>query len=157
MRNREEVVQLVLAMGKDGREIDVVALAQLQGIVDEKEITDKMVRNQVMHRIRVMIHRIFSNEGMKVRSVRKNVYKVIDETNPAECHEELMRIKRQANRYQKKVHDYQDHMIKLGHPVQIEMVKLELEGGVANVQAEKQSEVRADSFTSKKPKKAANS
>lgn len=157
MRNREEVVQLVLAMGKDGQEIDISALAKLQGIVDEKAVSDKMVRNQIMQRIRVMVHRIFNNEGMKVRSVRKNVYKVVDENSSKDCHEELQRLTRAANRYQKKVNDYKDFMIKKGHPVQEEMIVLVTAGGATNVQNEKQSEIRSDLLTSKKPKKAANS
>lgn len=159
MQNREQIRELILKMGEDGKEINIVELAVVHGIVDEQAVTDKLVKNQVMQRIRSMVHRIYSNEGMKVRSVRKNVYKVVDENSSKDCHEELVRLMRAANRYEKKVNDYKDFMLKKGHPVQTEMAwrELILEGGDANASNQKQGEVRAVVTPSAKPKKAANS
>lgn len=157
MRNREEVVQMILEWGRDGKEIDITELAKIEGIVDKTSITDRLISNSVKQRLRVLIQRVFANEGMKVRSVRKNVYKVVDESSSKDCHQELLRLTRMLHKAQKKVDDYKYFMIKKGHPVQIEMIaSLAMEGGEANVQDEKSSSVRPTVRTSAKSKKVVN-
>lgn len=156
MQNRDQLRELILQMGADGKEINIIELAEVHGVVDEQAISDKMVKHQVMQRIRSLVHRVYSNEGLKVRSVRKNVYKVVDENSAKDCHEELVRLMRTSNRYEKKVNDYKDFMLKKGHPVQTEMAwrELILEGEAANASDQKSSEIRTVVTPSKKPKKA---
>lgn len=156
MRNREEVVQLILGWGRDGKEIDINELAKIEGVVDKALITDRLVNNSIRQRLRVMVQQVFANEGMKVRSIRKNVYKVVDEASPKDCHQELLRITRALNKAQKKVDDYKDFMMKKGHPVQVEMVAYVLEGGEIDAKDTKPGQIRPVARTSAQSKKAVN-
>lgn len=156
MKNREQLHELILQMGADGKEIYIEELAKMDGIVDTTYVSQIATRNVIMQQLRVLVGRVFRDQGQTVRSVRKNVYKVVDEKDPKDCQRELKRKISKMNRAIEMVEKYKAFMIQKGYPIQLEMVSLVLEGSEANAQDQKQSTFKPTVRTSSKSKKVVN-
>lgn len=157
MKNREQLHELILQMGADGKEIYIEELAQMD-IIDATYVNKKATQNVVYQQIRVLLNRIFKQEGKVIRSIRKNVYQVVDEKDPVQIQTELNRLSKLSDRSKIRLNNFIKLAEAWGHPVQVEMQVqvFTVEGSGMNAQEKNVHSVTQALQQSKKPKKASS-
>lgn len=150
---RESIVQTILELFKNGREVNIVELSEKDFLLDEsqkKQIDHVAVKDQTKRYLRNTVMSVAKGAGYMLRNVKKNTYKAISE--PVDYIAEYQKRIRKRDKAIQGVEEFAALMLSQGIPVQMEMRM----GGDIDAKDSPTNSIKQVVHPSQKSKKAAN-